>query len=126
MAVVAFPASAGVPRHNPSAPAMARVRAERARTVVALQGEWDRFSRSALADALARVVADQDGGDVVIDLAEAEFVDADIVFTLGAAQRLLDRDGRTISFRSPSRLAARVLHLFGLADLVEAQHRSSP
>ena len=57
-------------------------------------------------------------GDVVIDLTESTFVDTAIVRDFADAQQLLDRQGRKLTFRSPSRLATRVLHLFGLADLI--------
>jgi hypothetical protein len=43
-----------------------------------------------------------------------------IVRVLTMAQQMLDRQGRTLSFRSPSRLATRMLDLFGLTELIEA------
>jgi anti-anti-sigma factor len=95
------------------------VRAEGMRTVVVLGGEADFSIRPDLSDALARLIA-MGTGDVVIDLAELEFIDTAIVRALAMGQRLLGRRGRRLTFRSPSRLAARVLDSFGLTDLIEA------
>ena len=52
-------------------------------------------------------------------MADAEFIDTAIVRVMATALQLLDRQGRKLTVRSPSRLAARVLDLFGLADLIE-------
>jgi anti-sigma B factor antagonist len=96
------------------------VRAEGTRTVVVLQGEADFSTRPVLSDALSRAIA-LGAGDVVIDLAEASFIDTASVRALALSRELLDRDGRRVTFRSPSRLAARVLGLFGLTELIEAR-----
>ena len=56
-----------------------------------------------------------------IDLAEAEFIDTAAVRVLAVGHQLLDERGRTLTFRSPSRLAARVLHMFGLTELIEGR-----
>jgi anti-anti-sigma regulatory factor len=72
---------------------------------------------------LSRVIASQ-SGDVVIDMAEAEFIDTATVRVLAVGQQLLADRGRRLTFRSPSRLTARVLHLFGLTDLIEAVRMS--
>jgi anti-anti-sigma factor len=95
------------------------VRAEGARTVVAVGGEADLFNRPALSQALSTVIASHDG-DVVVDLAETAFIDTAIVRALADAHRMLGLQGRTVTFRSPSRLAARLLDLFGLTDLIES------
>ena len=42
------------------------------------------------------------------------------------AQDTLDRRGRTLIFRSPSTLAARVLDVFGLSDLIEPREGAQP
>jgi anti-anti-sigma factor len=88
------------------------------RTVVILRGEWDVSTRPLLADVLSRVIA-ADGGDVVLDLGEAEFIDSAIVRAFVVGRQLLNRHGRSLTFRSPSRLAIRVLEVFGLTDLIE-------
>jgi anti-sigma B factor antagonist len=94
------------------------VHTEATRTVVTLRGETDLSTRPALADALSRVIA-TGNGDVVVDLAAVTFIDTAIVRSLATGQRLLDRTGRTLTFRSPSRLAVRVLDMFGLTELIE-------
>jgi anti-anti-sigma factor len=100
---------------------VAIVTVEDTRTVVVLRGEADASTREVLSHALSRVVAAFDAGDVVIDLAGAEFIDTGSVRALAVCQQLLERDGRRLTFRSPSRLAVRVLGLFGLTDLIEAR-----
>lgn len=95
------------------------VHVERTCTVIALHGEADISTRPVLGDALSRVIADG-AGEVVIDLAEATFVDIAVVRVLATAQQLLVRQDRILTVRSPSRLAARVLEAFGLTDLIAA------
>ena len=91
---------------------------EGARTVIVVRGEADISNRRVLSEVLARVVASE-AGDVVIDLAETTFIDTAAGRVLATGHQLLDRDGRKLTFRSPSRLAARVLDLFGLTDSIE-------
>ena len=98
------------------------VHAEGTRTVIDLWGEWDLSSRDVLSEVLSRVIA-APSGDVVIDLAEAKFIDTVTVRLFATGQQMLDRHGRTLTFRSPSRLAARVLDAFGLSDLIEPRQR---
>ena len=94
------------------------VHVEGTRTVVDLWGEWDLSTRPVLCEALSRVIASTTS-DVVIDLADAKLIDTAAARVFATGQQLLDSGGRKLTFRSPSRLAARVLHLFGLTDLVE-------
>jgi anti-anti-sigma factor len=101
-----------------SVPAIPLVHAERRGTVIALRGEADVSTRRALSDVLSRVIASR-SGDVVIDLAQTTFIDTAIVRTLSEGRQLLVRQGNNLSFRSPSRLAARVLQVFGLTHLIE-------
>ena len=93
------------------------VRAEAARTVVALRGEADWSTTAILSDALSRVIASR-AGDVVVDLGELGFIDTATVRIIATAHRFLADHGRTLSVRSPSRLASHVLSLFGLADII--------
>jgi len=67
---------------------------------------------------LARVIA-EDRGAVVIDLTETAFIDTAIVRAIGRAAEVLRERDRPLIVRSPSRLAARVLEIFGLCHLVE-------
>jgi anti-anti-sigma factor len=124
MAHTVFPASARTAQGARSV-LTAVVGTEGTRTVVVVRGEGDSSTTAVLSDALSRVIASQ-AGDVVIDLAEAEFIDTATVRVLAAGLQLLDRQGRKLTIRSPSRLAARVLDLFGLADLVEAREGAKP
>ena len=96
------------------------VHAEGTHTVVTLCGEADVSTRPALADVLSRVIA-HGAGDVVIDLAPVTFIDTATVRALAIGQQLLERTGRALTFRSPSRLAVRVLDLFGLTDQMETR-----
>jgi anti-anti-sigma regulatory factor len=109
----------GVPS---SADGRGRVRSSRAIAdapgeLIVLRYEPDATIRSDLPAVLARAVAG--GGDVVVDLAETDFIDTATYFTMAAAARLLHGDGRRITFRSPSRLAAKVLNLYGLGHLID-------
>jgi anti-anti-sigma factor len=95
------------------------VRAEDDCSVVVLRGEADAASRPALSDVLSDVIAWR-VGDVVIDLAEVAFIDTATIRSLAVARELLQRSGRVLTFRSPSRLAAQMIQLFGLTALIEA------
>jgi anti-anti-sigma factor len=96
------------------------VRVQKGDLVVALRGEADASTRPVLCDALARVIA-RGAGHVVIDLTELRFIDAGTGRILATAHELLERQGRNFALRSPSMVAQRVLQLFGMADLIEAQ-----
>ena len=89
-------------------------------TVIALRGEADVATLPVVVDALTRVIADH-RGDVVVDLAETEFIDTATLRALLRAREVLDWGGRRLTFRSPSRIAGRVLAVFGLSHLVGAE-----
>ena len=95
------------------------VSAEGGATVIALRGDADVATLPVVADALARVIADQEG-DVIVDLAETEFIDTATLRALLRARETLDRGGRQLTLRCPSRIADRVLKVFGLSHLVSA------
>jgi len=76
-----------------------------------------------LSEVLARVIAWR-SGDVAIDLADVQYIDATSVRVLTGCQQMLDRERRTLSFRSPSRLAARVLRVFGLSEFIDTRERA--
>jgi anti-sigma B factor antagonist len=94
------------------------VYAEGTRTVVALQGETDASDEPVLCNILSPVIA-SGAGDVVIDLTAVTFIDTGTVRVLATAHHLLDRQGRNLIFRSPSRLALRLIGMFGLAGRIE-------
>lgn len=97
------------------------VRWEGGRTVISLRGEADISTRDAVEDVLRSQVRAVGGGDVIIDLAETTFIDTAIVRSLTTGQRLLNHQGRTLTFRSPSRLATRLPQAFQLTDLIETE-----
>jgi anti-anti-sigma factor len=101
------------------------VRLDRASTVVLLGGDLDGYARLALSQALSRVIATR-RGDVVIDLAEVRFLDSAGIRELEVARDVLNRQARRLIVRAPSAMAAQILGLLGLSDLIEpteASHR---
>src|ERR1700736_2812402 len=120
MATTVVRSSAGTARSVLSPLTVPVMRVEGTRTVVVLRGETDCSSRPVLSDLLSRVIASP-SGDVVIDMAEAEFIDTATVRVLAVAQQLLGDRGRRLTFRSPSRLTARVVDFFGLTGLIETR-----
>ena len=87
-------------------------------TVITLRGEADVFTRPVLVAALVAAVADHDG-PVFVDLAHTDFIDAGGVRVLARAARHLENRGRTLTLRSPSRTAARVIEAFGMSSRCE-------
>ena len=105
-----------VPNTIPAMGLAATVFDEGAVTVVALRGEADRATLQVLVDALSTVIADR-AGDVVVDLAEAEFMDTAALRSVLDARVTLEGLGRHLSLRSPSRSAGRLLAILGLGHL---------
>lgn len=93
------------------------VSSEGAVTVIAFRGDADIATMPIVAEAMTRVLADQKG-DVVLDLAHTEFIGPAALRAVLKAKDALDLGGRHLTIRSPSRIAARVLGLLGLSDLV--------
>ena len=115
-----IPVSAGAPTlSGASGMLISQVATDGARTVVVLRGEADFSAVSVLSDAVARAIG-SGNGDVVIALAELAFIDTAAVRVLAASQQRLGHRGRTLTFRSPNRVAGRLLEMFGLAALIEA------
>jgi anti-sigma B factor antagonist len=85
-------------------------------TVVWLNGEHDASTVAALWEVMARAIARNDG-DVVIDLSGVEFLGSATVGVIMRARDTLRPRSRSLTLRCPSRCAARVLDLYGLADL---------
>jgi len=102
----------------PAAALVASVSADGMPTVVTLRGEADLFTLPVVVDVLVRVIADHDG-PVIVDLADTEFIDTGTVRALARAWQFLNDRGRTLTLRSPSRVAVRVLGLLGLSHLIE-------
>ena len=111
------PAKGTVPRFG-SDPAIQVTTAGPGGTVITLLGEADVSSRQAMSDVLSSVIA-SGNGDVAIDLAQTTFLDTAIIRTFFDAQQVLVGRGNSLTFRSPSRMAVRVLEMFGLTHLIE-------
>src|SRR5579885_612071 len=82
-------------------------------TAVVLRGEADLASRSVIGLVMSCVIAGV-GGDVVVDLSRLECIDSGDLRSLQVARRLLERQGRRFTVRSPSLTATRTLHVLGL------------
>ncbi len=106
MVCTVLPLSACAAPHVRSSFTTLLVRADGAGTVVDLWGEVDLSTGAA--------------GEAVIEVAGTEFVDMAIVRAVPGRQQLLAGRARQLTF-SPSRLAVRVLHLFGPTELIEAR-----
>lgn len=109
-----------VPSARPLGALDVSVSAEGGTTVIALRGDADVATLPVVADALTRVIADHQG-DVVVDLAHTEFIDTATVRALLRAREVLGWGERRLTLRSPSRIAGRVLAVFGLPHLVGAE-----
>ena len=86
-------------------------------TVVAVCGEADSATLSVVVDALARVVAENDG-DVIVDLAQTAFIDTAALRAVLRVREELRGRGRQLTLRSPARVPRRLLAAFGLIYLV--------
>jgi anti-anti-sigma factor len=93
---------------------------EGGRSVVWLQGEHDASTVAALWDTIGRAMA-LDRGDLVIDLSGVKFMGSATVGVIIRARDSLRSRSRTLTMRSPSRCAQRVLDLYGLTDLLDAR-----
>jgi anti-anti-sigma factor len=102
----------------PSVALAAAVSTDGIATVVTLRGEADCFTLPVVVDVLTRVIADYQG-PVIVDLSPTEFVDGGTVRALGRAGRYLNDRGRTLTLRSPSAMAVRIVSLLGLSHLIE-------
>ena len=89
-------------------------------TVVALRGEADAVTTPVIVETLARVIADRHG-DVVVDLGQTGFIGTAALEAVVWAKDALDRDGRRLTIRSPSSLAARLLRIARLSELVSPE-----
>ena len=89
---------------------------EGAVTVVALRGEADLATVHVVRDALADVIADGQG-DVVVDLAQTEFMDTAALRFVLRARETLAATGRRLTLRSPSKSSGRLLAVLGLGHL---------
>ncbi|MEA3056469.1 MAG: anti-sigma factor antagonist [Actinomycetota bacterium] len=116
---------AEVSQSNVRAGMVASVSEDGTAAVITFRGEADLFTLPVIVDVLARVIADHDGA-IVVDLGHTEFIDTTVVRALARAWQFLDDRGRTLTLRSPSSAASRVIALLGLSRLIEPALRSNP
>ena len=90
---------------------------------IVLRGDVEVSTALLLVDALSAALTGR-VSDVVLDCSDVVFIDLASVRILDVARQLLARQGRTLTFRSPSRYVALVLNLFGLTGLIEPQEAS--
>ena len=109
-----------VPHTTPAMGLSAAVCDEGSVTVVALQGEADPATLHVVVEALSDVITDRDS-DVVVDLAQVEFIDTAALRAVLRAREQLEGIGRHLTLRSPSRIAGRLLGVFGLDHLADPQ-----
>lgn len=88
-------------------------------TVVAVRGEADQFTLPVVVSGLSRAIADGEGA-VVVDLADATFVDAATVRAIARAAMVLHERKRMLTVRSPSPAVGRIHVALGLSHLLEA------
>jgi anti-anti-sigma factor len=83
-----------------------------------LRGRHDTSTVVALCMIMARAIGFDDA-DVVVDLSEVTFMDAATVGVIIRAEAFLQERSRSLTLRSPSTRARRVLGLCGRGDLVD-------
>jgi anti-anti-sigma factor len=87
-------------------------------TVVFLWGEHDLTTAHSISAAIATAAA-VDDTDLVLDLSGVQFMDSSTVIALMRGTSLLERRGRTMTVRNPSRPARYVLGICDLGYVVE-------
>ncbi len=87
-------------------------------TVVVLGGELDAAALSLLVESFDDAIG-RDGSDVVVDLAEVEFIGAGWIGTLVRSRARLEAQDRALTLRAPPRVVHRLLELCGLGYLIE-------
>jgi len=95
------------------------------RAVVPLRGDHDLSTVPALSMELAREIALSDA-DLVLDLRDVQFMGASTVGVIIGAREFLRSRGRSLTLRSPSGVARRVIGVCDLEDLVERGTSSPP
>jgi anti-anti-sigma factor len=93
--------------------------------VVWVRGAQDASTAVALCLTVARAIAFDDT-DLVIDLRDVTFIDTATVAVLIRAEAFLQERSRSLTLRSPSAQAWRVLRVGGLADLVDPRPTTAP
>ena len=86
---------------------------DREQAVVWLDGEEDIATVAVLANTLAKAVS-ADHADLIVDLSGLTFLSTATIDELVRVRNILLSQNRTLTLRSPSRCARRVLDLCGL------------
>jgi anti-sigma B factor antagonist len=89
-----------------------------ARTVVALGGELDAAALNTLVEDFDRAIA-ADDANVVVDLADVDFIGAAWIGALVRSYASLRLQDRELTVRAPSHVVVRLLDLCGLTYLIE-------
>lgn len=90
------------------------------RTVVWLEGEYDIATAVVLGATLANAIS-RDDADLVVDLSRVTFIDAATIGVLIRGRNRLRCQSRSLTLRSPSRCARRLLDICGLTAVVEPE-----
>jgi anti-anti-sigma factor len=85
--------------------------------VIALKGEHDTFEAERLAHALARAWEPGDERPIIIDLAEATFVDSTVISVMLRALREAERVERTFLIHLPASAGKYVHQLFEMSGI---------
>lgn len=85
---------------------------------MALRGELDAAALNSLVATFDDAIA-HDDSDVVVDLADVQFIGAAWIGTLVRSRAALNSQHREMTVRSPSRVVYRLFDLCGLSYLIE-------
>ena len=88
------------------------------------RGELDAAALNSLVETFDDAIA-HDDSDVVVDLADVDFIGAAWIGTLVRSRASLHAQDRELTVRSPSRVVHRLLDLCGLSYLIEPSAASS-
>ena len=87
-------------------------------TVIQLRGEHDLSSVASLSETIARTMSIVDV-DVVIELSDVTYLSSATIHLILRARDGLEQHARSLTLRSPSPIAHRILEVCELDDLIE-------
>lgn len=94
--------------------------------VVSVSGEIDMLTAPSLHEAIGELIDVQRDVDLVLDLAELEFIDASGLRVIDAASAQLGAVGRLLLLRSPPSMTVRILQITGLIDRIRISPTVTP